>query len=345
MWFTRRGIVYSCILTIIAGTFATSLSARASTTYVVTAVSDPSATAGTGALAISGSGEVAGVYFTGSGPNGFIDIGGVYTTIDDPFGTNGTYAIGVNNSGVVAGSYFDSSGHEHGFIFSGGTFTTIDDPLADPGGFGSGIFGINDTGVVSGQYYSGGMWHGFIDSGGVFTTIDFPGAAFDGTHVHQINNSSEVTGFFYSSSLSNARGFTYVGGSFSPALVDPSGAPDTRGTGINDLGTVVGTYHDVSGKGHGFLYAGGSFTTIDYPLLANVNTNLQAINDFGQIVGYYNPVGCGPCVSFGFVLTPIPVLPPDATVNEGNVLSAVVFAMGNDNAAFLFAPLASFSPP
>jgi uncharacterized membrane protein len=59
----------------------------------------------------------------------------------------------------------------------------------------------------------------------------------------------------------------------------------TQAFGINDMGQIVGTYHNNTGI-HGFLLSAGTYTTIDDPL-ATHGTFAQGINDNGQIVGYY----------------------------------------------------------
>jgi hypothetical protein len=82
-------------------------------------VNDPNADSsiGTLALGINNSGGIVGEYFTSSGENGFVDIGGVFTTLDYP-GSVRTEPRGINDLGEIVGDYTDSSGVVHGFVDS-----------------------------------------------------------------------------------------------------------------------------------------------------------------------------------------------------------------------------------
>src|SRR5262249_3263539 len=93
---------------------------------------DPSATGGTVAAGINGSGLIVG-YYTGAGVNhGFLLNHNTftYTTLDHPLGVHGTVANGINIFGQIVGTYADSNFVQHGFLYSGGTYITLDDPLA-----------------------------------------------------------------------------------------------------------------------------------------------------------------------------------------------------------------------
>jgi probable HAF family extracellular repeat protein len=60
----------------------------------------------------------------------------------------------------------------------------------------------------------------------------------------------------------------------------------TTAYGINNAGTVVGSYSDASNApDHGFLYSGGNFATIDVP--GAYATQVLGINNASQIVGSY----------------------------------------------------------
>ena len=65
----------------------------------------------------------------------------------------------------------------------------------------------------------------------------------------------------------------------------PGAAPSsTRPAGINDLGTVVGTYkHTTGGRNHGFIFHNGQWATLDYPHA--LDTRLFGITNAGQIIG------------------------------------------------------------
>ena len=75
--------------------------------------------------------------------------------------------------------------------------------------------------------------------------------------------------------------------------IDFPGAVDTRASGINPRGDIVGGYRRADGVVHGFLLSGGNFTTIDFPGATFTETN--GINPSGDIVGDYSiaaPFAC-----------------------------------------------------
>ena len=76
------------------------------------------------------------------------------------------------------------------------------------------------------------------------------------------------------------------------------GSSATEANGINDAGTIVGTYRSATG-GRGFLYADGVFTTFAVPGAAK--TEAQGINNAGQIVGWVETSGS----RRGFIATPL----------------------------------------
>lgn len=71
--------------------------------------------------------------------------------------------------------------------------------------------------------------------------------------------------------------------SFSP--IDVPGAKDTFAAGINDLGTIVGSFEDKAGHLHGFVDNAGHFSKVDVPGAAW--TEITGINNLGQMVGDY----------------------------------------------------------
>ena len=63
------------------------------------------------------------------------------------------------------------------------------------------------------------------------------------------------------------------------------GAQTTAIYGVNNAGTMVGSYVDSSGVRHGFSLSGGKVSTLDDP--KGTDTYCFAINKAGAIVGYY----------------------------------------------------------
>jgi len=80
--------------------------------------------------------------------------------------------------------------------------------------------------------------------------------------------------------------------------INVPGSYYTTAYGINNAGTVVGSYNDASGApDHGFLYSGGNFATIDVP--GAYATQVLGINNAGQIVGSYEDSRSHPGVGDG----------------------------------------------
>ena len=184
--------------------------------------------------------------------------------VGDKGGGIGTVAFGTNDLGQIVG-YYITGGRWKGFLYSGGTngtYTTLPDDPSAGGGPGVAPLAINDSGQIVGYYNDSNGSHGFLYSNGIYTTLAVPG----GTNIlaDGINDAGQVVGWYFDSS-GIEHGFLYSGGTNGTytTLDDPSTTPGTimvgphliAGTaaaGINDLGQIVGYYHDLSGI-RGFL--------------------------------------------------------------------------------------------
>lgn len=76
---------------------------------------------------------------------------------------------------------------------------------------------------------------------------------------------------------------------FKFVAIDVPNSTQTTANGINNAGTIVGSYTTASGHTHGYRLQSGKFTTIDYP--SSTSTVINGINDFGDIVGTYQLSG------------------------------------------------------
>jgi Domain of unknown function (DUF1906) len=149
-----------------------------------------------------------------------------------------------------------------------------------------------------------------------YLTIDYPGAS--GTAITGINNVHNSTSLsqaqvgtvvgYYTDATTGLQGsFTYDGTNYTPISVP--GAVSTTAYGINDQGTVVGTYllpvPDQGGSvSTGFIYSGGVYTTIIPPdrelLDISRYIDISGVNDNGVVVGEYSTPGAPGIQGFSY---------------------------------------------
>lgn len=175
------------------------------------------------------------------------------------------------------------------------TFTPFDVPFT--GGIFTSGNGINNSGQVVGGYsvfdptINDFIDHGFLrDAQGNFSEIAFPGAV-GGTDAKEINNQGQIVGRFFFAS-GGAHGYLLSDGMYSQIDVPFFNSVATKARGINDPGTIVGTYRDLSimpraaSHERSFeLNSVGFFSPIDFP--GATFTHVSRINDREQIVGAY----------------------------------------------------------
>jgi hypothetical protein len=248
-----------------------------------------------------------------------------FKTIDDPNAAGSppfTVATGINDLGVIVGRYghLDSSDPMSAFQYSDGNFSTIDFPGAC---CGNEALGINNSGVVVGDYNDDIFIHGYVLFNGNYSTLDFPGAVVTTPFV--INNHGIIVGQYQNADAS-FHGFTYngnfstfdcpTGGAVAAGINDRGdkvegcsngsfeitaagqitpisfpGASSTFVKSINNSGQIVGIYCTSSDNifnpfpCHGFVLFNGNYQSIDFP--GSMNTFAGSINNLGQIVGQY----------------------------------------------------------
>ena len=103
----------------------------------------------TNPMAVNDNGAVVGVSVTGSMNTGFLWQNGKFTAINYPKSKYGTVLTGINNAGLIVGNRI-SADRAFAFLYQNGAFESIVYPGADFALVG----GINNNGVISGQYYS-----------------------------------------------------------------------------------------------------------------------------------------------------------------------------------------------
>jgi uncharacterized membrane protein len=143
------------------------------------------------------------------------------------------------------------------------------------------VNGINNSNVIVGSYYDSQYFvHGFIYRAGKFASVNFPGATM--TEVLGINDYSDIVGTYQMPGTLNFHGFLRHNGVFTK-INDPSAAIGTMAYGINNSGTIVGTFDN----DQGFVYESGTYRTLNAPQLAGEThqTQLNGISNLGVIVG------------------------------------------------------------
>jgi uncharacterized membrane protein len=186
---------------------------------------------------------------------------------------------GINDSGTSVGLVLSDTGAEAFARRADGTFTR---PFMPPRANGSQAFGINNEGVICGEYFAARDSHGFFLSAGSFTTYDAPTAR--DTAVFNNNDNGDFVGGYTTHRTGEFLPFLNQAGKFIP--IDVIGETGSIATGINNLGEVVG-----QSDGHMFLREPDGSVT--YPIDAPGNPYLfiYAINDNGLIVGGANDDG------------------------------------------------------
>jgi probable HAF family extracellular repeat protein len=155
-----------------------------------------------------------------------------------------------------------------------------------PGASATGIGGINNSGVIVGEYEdTKSVQHCFMLSGGKVTTINYPKAASDSC-IH-INSKGAIVGAS-KNTAGVTKGFVYQNGKFTD-VPGPSGARSAVAYGINDSGVVVGTYTDAKDELHGFELKGKTYKILDPP--GSILTIATGINNAGNVVMFYGKSG------------------------------------------------------
>ena len=273
----RRGLIMA---TAAAAGVVLAGSAQASSLTPIASYSAPGDT--TAVLGINDSGFMTGAITQADGSSlGFVrDGGGTYSTFQVDFGTVGRAIDGANN---VSGYATDSTGNlgtDKEFIRApGGSVTVLQDPttLANLHGIAQ---GMNNTGAVVGDYFSGGHFRGYELAGGTLTDLMVPGSS--RTAARGIADDGTIAGWTVLGGVQ--EGFIYSGGVYSLIGVPFPGATGSVFEDINNNGQAVGEFFDGSGNSHAYEY--NTVTHSFFEMLVAGATNVQAfgINDAGLVV-------------------------------------------------------------
>jgi len=144
----------------------------------------------TNVLGINDHGDFVGNFGSVSQPNqSYVDIGGQLTEFT-VFAAPTSDAEGINLTDQIVGRFTDAGGVTHGYLRQpGGSLLAID----VPGSLLTEAFGINDFGVISGEYQaSDGTFSAFTDDNGVFASFSCPNSS--STLGRRLNNAGTVVG-------------------------------------------------------------------------------------------------------------------------------------------------------
>jgi hypothetical protein len=231
-------------------------------------------------------------------------------TLVNVAGSTTAMANGIDSAGVIVGG-----NNGQAFVLKGNSLISF----TPNGGSSATAFGINDRGMIVGQYTLNGMTPGFAVNGLNVTTINAPSGP-NTVNAQGINNKGLIVGFYvgtdmqdhgFMASLKSARNGTLTGNAIAdPTIPVVSGEP--MGTkfvfsqilGINDKGIAVGYYGDSTMSQHGFIYntKTGHYTFLDDPSEGFNNgvevTQITGITNSGEITGFYTDTGG---IAHGFV--------------------------------------------
>lgn len=175
------------------------------------------------------------------------------------------------------------------------TFTFSD--VTAPGATETDSYGINNGEEIAGDYVdSAGVQHGMIltkkklFSPNNTTCTTTPGST--SIAFYAVNSADVAVGWCLNNNGKEV-GFTFNQGKFTNVAI--KGALAIEATGINDTGSLAGTYVDSAGNQHGFLLQGTTLTSLDAPGVAS--TFGWSVNN-SNVVTVYGTNSAGTYVAF-----------------------------------------------
>ena len=143
-------------------------------------------------------------------------------------------------------------------------------PVKIPGAQASWAYGVNNSGVIVGQYFdANSVGHGFkLNQQGRWTKIDPPDSTW--TICYGINSTGAIVGEYTATSGSN-HGFLYKNGKYT----EIGGGAQSGAFGINDKGKIVGSYLTDA-----FVWDGQNYTQLKVPgaqITEGVRINNQGV--------------------------------------------------------------------
>jgi probable HAF family extracellular repeat protein len=196
-------------------------------------------------------------------------------------------AEAINASATIVGISTISDGVTmHAFSYSNGTMSD----LGTLGGPNSQAYGINSSGTVVGRADYGSATtahHAFSYSNGNMT--DLGSLAGTSSNAYSINDSGVIVG--YSATTSGGSVFhavSYINGAVTDLGSLGGATMNSRATGINNWGTIVGYSTNLSASERGFIVIGGVMTDINTLVVSGLPLGVvldhPSINNLGRIV-------------------------------------------------------------
>src|SRR6266545_1318591 len=231
--------------------------------------------------AINSRGELAGVFFAGTGNHAFkfthgqlIDLG----TLGGPH----SWAWDINDRGDVVGaavaSHFNWS--LHAFLFSSSGMRDLGslDP-ANPSAW-SIAYGINGRGLIVGRGAIGNTAHAFLYEDGSFRDLGTLGGSYSGANA--INDRGVIVGFSAVEGDLSYHAFKWENGQLSD--LGTLGGNFSSASAVNNSGTIVGTSTTETGEWHAFSYEHGKMSDLGSVPAGSVTA--ESINQKGWAVGH-----------------------------------------------------------
>lgn len=208
------------------------------------------------------------------------------TTVNIP-GAVQTEVTGVNNAGDLVGFFVAKNGANLGFIKRRGVITTVAVPAGKAAKHPvTRLLGINDKGFAVGFFNDAkGVPHGFSFQIATrrFLILALPLATV-GVVVTSVNDRGDIGGFF----VVGKSTFGFFIRKRLLTILDLGGKATTRVLGVNNDGSLVGSFVDQKDRTHGFvlLQRDRRVRQIDVPGAVGL-TVVSDINNRGQIDGFF----------------------------------------------------------
>jgi probable HAF family extracellular repeat protein len=195
--------------------------------------------AGSFALAINNSGDVAGMLVNNGHGNAFVTENGTVIDLGAFNGGAWSSAYSLNDKGQAAGYGMIGNGVFRGFVWSPGQGYTA---LGTLGGLNSYAMGINAWGEVAGSaQIASGYSHAFVAYGTTMADLGTLGGV--ASYAYGINDQGNVAGYSWIAGNATTGGFLEEGGvmyDINSLLIDAPGWQVTALYGINNGNQVVG---------------------------------------------------------------------------------------------------------